>query len=75
MFKTKFNRSGFNPLESKIQETSERKMTLKVQAKLQKGDDRRMGLKFGLGFGPTGNRSIGPMANKMTVFTVQSHSQ
>ena len=50
-------------------------MKLKVQVKLRKGDDRRMGLKFGLGLGPTGNLSKGPLANQMTIFNVHSHTQ
>jgi len=38
-------------------------MKLKVKIKLRKGDDRRMGLKFGLGFGPKGNLTKGPFAD------------
>lgn len=72
MFKTKFNREGFSPM---VQKTFERKTTLKVESKMRKGDDRRMGLKYGLGFGPTGNLTKGPFANQMTVFNVESHTQ
>ena len=75
LFKKKFQHDGLRlsiASQNEVQGVSERKVVFKVMPKEKRGDDRRLGYKYGLGKGPTAATCKGPFASKMTIINVKS---